>query len=412
MQTCWPKLLVAVLFSSAFIACSAEPSPPSDVPSNDAGPEREDVGAFDKEPHDGPPGDGAPLDVHVETPDGCAVPDAGCDGGVGLPGLMERRFTVALGSNGISAPVDFTVPSGARSITVVVEGDTRFLYALASLRTADGMEQVGLDPAASYGRQMAESYNVEQVGQMPGNLYQSIRLGTFTQVYPYRPGQRLPAGSMQLRVASDATAGEVTVRVFIAPEDDGRVLHLNVLAVSDTVCFGVPPSFLTQMQTIFDQARIRLAVDEVGTLPRSGLNRLTTLTEPQEGPDSEAARIARLARSRLCSSALNVFVVDSMPSGVSGLSLGTPGPVDPGSYYWGVAVRRSATDAGYARVAAHEVAHFLGLQHVQNIGVSRRVYPDPLDDTTPGSMNLMETGTRLTADQAYTLSRSALLRTR
>ena len=36
-------------------------------------------------------------------------------------------------------------------------------------------------------------------------------------------------------------------------------------------------------------------------------------------PDSEAARIARLARSRLCSSALNVFVVDSMPSGVSGL---------------------------------------------------------------------------------------------
>jgi hypothetical protein len=53
---------------------------------------------------------------------------------------------------------------------------------------------------------MATAYNTEQIGQMPGMLYQSIRLGTFTQVYPYRPGQALSAGHASLRVASD-TAG-------------------------------------------------------------------------------------------------------------------------------------------------------------------------------------------------------------
>jgi hypothetical protein len=366
-----------------------------------------DAPAVDVSPPDAPEGDASNA-----PSDGCAALGAGCDGGARLPGLTEMRFTVTIGPNGVSAPVDFIVPANARSITVVVDASPDTLVALASLRTADGVERVGLDPTASPGPAMAASYHMEQVGQMPGGLYQSIRLGAFTQVYPYRPDQPLPAGTMHLRVASDATSGQATVRIFVAPEDGSRVLHLNVIAVSDTLCFGVPPSFLAQMQAIFDQAGIGLVVDAVATLPGSGLNRLTTLTEPQEGPRSQAADLARLARSRLCSSALNLFVVDAMPSGVGGLSLGTPGPTDPGSDYWGVVIRRASTEATLARVAAHEVAHFLGLQHVQNVGVSGRVYPDPLDDTAPDPMNLMERGIHLTADQGYTLSRSALLRTR
>jgi hypothetical protein len=62
-------------------------------------------------------------------------------------------------------------------------------------------------------------------------------------------------------------------------------------------------------------------------------------------------------------------------------------------------------------VTAHEVAHFLALQHVQNRGISGKAYPDPLDDTTPGADNLMEDGTVLTPNQAFALSRSALLMT-
>ena len=106
---------------------------------------------------------------------------------------------------------------------------------------------------------------------------------------------------------------------------------------------------------------------------------------------------------------LDVFFVEGLPSGVAGLSLGTPGPPTRGSYYFGVLVRGDFPAAELARVTAHEVAHFLALQHVQNRGISGRTYPDPLDDTTPGADNLMENGTALTAGQAFALSRSALL---
>jgi hypothetical protein len=38
-------------------------------------------------------------------------------------------------------------------------------------------------------------------------------------------------------------------------------------------------------------------------------------------------------------------------------------------------------------------------------------YADPLDDTQPGQSNLMQSGTVLTPDQGFALSRSSLLTT-
>jgi hypothetical protein len=108
--------------------------------------------------------------------------------------------------------------------------------------------------------------------------------------------------------------------------------------------------------------------------------------------------------------ALDVFLVESLPFGVAGLSLGTPGPPLPGSYYHGVVLERPANDAAMARVLAHEVSHFLALQHVENRSLWGEVFPDPLDDTDPSQDNLMEDGTAITPDQAFALSRSALLR--
>ncbi len=104
-----------------------------------------------------------------------------------------------------------------------------------------------------------------------------------------------------------------------------------------------------------------------------------------------------------------MFIVESLPAGIGGLALGTPGPPVRGSYYFGVIVRGGTQWAQIARVTAHEAAHFLALQHVQNVGVSGTRYPDPLDDTAPGMPNLMESGTQLTAGQAFALSRSSLL---
>lgn len=72
-------------------------------------------------------------------------------------------------------------------------------------------------------------------------------------------------------------------------------------------------------------------------------------------------------------------------------------------------VAAAGGDAAFARVVAHEVAHFLGLQHVQNKGTSGKVYDDPLDDTNPATSNLMTNGTAITPGQIFVLQKSALL---
>ena len=316
-------------------------------------------------------------------------------------------LTGTVGGDGLSEELRFEVPASTRSVTVIVRGAPTALYALGALRTPDGVDQVAL-PTGDPGPAMTVAYNDEQIGQMPGMLYQSIRLGTFTQVYPYRPGQVLIAGSASLRVASD-TPGAVEVRILMAPDDGLRALHLNVVVVSDVVTVAQPPNFLDEVQALFASSGITVVVDQVVTLEGTAFENITQSTEPQEAPSSMSAMLPGLVRDTLDGPALDLFVVESLPTGIGGLSLGTPGPPVRGGYYYGVIVRTSVNDAQSARVIAHEVCHFLALQHVQNIGVSGEVYPDPLDDTAPGQNNLMENGTVLTADQTFALTRSWLL---
>lgn len=333
------------------------------------------------------------------------------DDGGGSPDAAQPLRDVTLNATvapgGLSEEVTFDIPASTRSVTVIVTGADGALYALGALRTPDGVDQVML-PAGDPGPAMTMAYNVEQIGQMPGNLYQSIRLGTFTQVYPYRPGQALTAGPASLRVASNMT-GPVQVRILMAPDDGARTLHLNVILVSDVLSIGDPPSFLDEVQGLLAPAGIDVVVDRVLTVEGTPLENITESTEPQEAPGSMSAMLPGLVQGMVDGPALDIFVVESLPAGIGGLSLGTPGPPVRGGYYFGVIVRTSVNDSQIARVIAHEACHFLALQHVQNTGVSGMVYPDPLDDTVPGQNNLMENGTLLTADQAFALQRSWLL---
>ena len=327
------------------------------------------------------------------------APDAG-------PPARVVVLTTAVDGSGLSPDVAFVIPPHTRSVTVVIEGDRAGLYALAGLALGDDVDRVALDPGDP-GPAMQASYRQEQIGQMPGALFQSIRLGTFTQVYPYRPGQTVVAGPASLRVASD-TAAPVRVTILM-PEDDGaRTLALNVYIVSDTLADPISEPFVAELDRIFAPAGITVVVSQVERIGGTSLERLTESTEPQEAPDSQAAMLPALVADR-DRPGLDIFFVESLPAGIGGLSLGTPGPPLRGSYYFGVIVRGGLSAVNAARVVAHEGAHFLALQHVQNVGVSGAIYPDPLDDTRPGQGNLMESGTVVTADQAFALSRSALL---
>ncbi|HEU0036146.1 MAG TPA: hypothetical protein VFQ53_36285 [Kofleriaceae bacterium] len=339
---------------------------------------------------------------------------AGCGGGDDAPPAdatpppRQVSADLAIDATGFSEPFTFVVPETTRSMTIVATGADDALYALGALQTADGVERVGLDLATPPGTAMRASYDVEQVGQMAGGLYQTIRLGTFTHVYPYRPDQAATPGEATLRIASDRP-GPVHVEVLMPEDDGGKTLHLNLIAVSETLTIPSPPSFLDELQGIFGQVGITVVIDSSVELRGTGLSTITESTEPQEAPASMSAKLPALVGSNVSAAALDVFVVDALPFGIAGLSLGTPGPPVRGSYYYGVLVRPNAADGTLAVVIAHEVSHFLALQHVTNVGVSGKIYPDPLDDTGPNQSNLMQTGSTLTPDQGFSLSRSALL---
>jgi hypothetical protein len=318
------------------------------------------------------------------------------------------EIDAVVGANGFSEPIAFDVPASTRSITIVATGANDAVYALGAFKTADGVEHVGVDLATPPGPEMRASYDTEQIGQMPGMLFQTIRLGTFTHVYPYRPDQSVIPGKATLRIASDKP-GPVRVTVLMPEDDGGKTLHVNLFVVSETLSLAQPPSFLDELQGVFAQVGITVVVDEIRDLRATGLSRITQSSEPQESPDSQSAKVTALATEPMSPTALDVFIVDSLPFGIGGLSLGTPGPPIRGSYYYGVIVRNTTNDTAMATVIAHEASHFLALQHVTNTGVSGMIYADPLDDTQAGQSNLMQSGTVLTPDQGFALSRSALL---
>lgn len=328
-------------------------------------------------------------------------------------GPPQRRVDarLSLDERGVSEPLVFEIPADTRSVAVIARGSGETLYALGALELG-GTELVGLDLSAPLADTMRERYHTEQVGLMPGDLHQSIRLGTFSHVYPYAPGQVLPAGPAALRVVSDASGGEVEVTVLMAADDGASVLHVNVLAISESLVYAGEDelAFLPEVRALLAPAGISVVVDEVASRAGTGYSELSDFTEPQETPQSQSAQLAELGRELVSSDALNVFVVDALPAGVGGLSLGTPGPADADSYYWGVVARHSADATVLGRTVAHELAHFLALQHVENRGLSGQTYADPIEDTRPGSGNLMEGGTKLTVGQAFALSRSPLLR--
>ena len=178
--------------------------------------------------------------------------------------------------------------------------------------------------------------------------------------------------------------------------------------VSDSLADPNVPAFSDELKRIFAQVDVDASITGVERLAGTELESITDFNEPQETPASQSAMLPGLVADRPAGG-LDVFFVESLVPGVAGLSLGTPGPPIRGSYYYGVIVRGGFPSVEMARITAHEVAHFLALQHVENRGISGMRYPDPLDDTTPGVDNLMEDGTVLTPGQGFAVSRSAIL---
>ena len=337
----------------------------------------------------------------------------GDDAGREEPSRRIRVDGIRFDRRGISQPIRVAVPERTRSLAVVVRGDDETLYGVAWLETSDGIEHVRLPDRIDLGMAMRLQYLEDGVGAMPGALFQRTRLGTFTMVFPDRPGVRLPPGEAVLRIATtDPTRERVAVEILLPPDDGAHLLPLNVFAVSNQFSYAGPDSvpFVAGLREILGAAGIDIAVEQVVNLPDSGLSRMSEATRPQELPDSSSAKLALVGGAMVPGDALNLFIVDTMPEGIAGWSLGTPGPPLPDTCYSGVVASHAEGDR-LPLVLAHEVAHYLGLAHPVDTAPSGATYPDPLEDTEPGGANLMSgEGVVLTRDQVWVLGRSPLLR--
>lgn len=299
----------------------------------------------------------------------------------------------------------YAVPPDTRSLTAVVSGAADALYALASFKV-DGRELVGV-PRDELVADMQTSYFDAGSAVLRGGLLQQARLGTYTLVYPYAPGQPPLRGPVELEIATTRPQAQVRIDILLPRHDGSRVLHVNLFTVSEAAPPDSSLASLAEAQAIFGQAGIQLRVDSRHTLRGTGLSDIGTLSEPWEHPGGPLARLAQLGAARASNRALNVYLVDRLPRGCDGVSLGAPGPPVPSSPYFGVVLRNDPATLGWT--FAHEVAHFLGLRHVRTVTPSGRILTDQIDDTEPAGDNLMEHGTRLSPGQIEVLQRSALL---
>lgn len=352
---------------------------------------------------------------------------AGCRSAA--PSPPPRRFAFAritFDPRGVSPPLRVPVPPRTRSIAVVVDGDPGALYALAGLETADGIDRVAAPRGLDLGAAMRAAYFEERSGQMPGALRQAIRLGLFTAVYPDRPGAPLPAGDVVLRVATSDPSRPVDVTILFpeALPAGPAVLPVVFFWWSAPRAGGAAPAvdargevaglpFVARLRSILAAGGIALRVEQVIEMSDPAYARITELSEPQEPPTSASSRLAVQVGARVTGDALNLFIVDSLPAGVGGWTLGTPGPPLPDTIYSGVVAARLDAGDELARVLAHEISHYLGLWHVEHTSRRGAAHADPLADTAPGTGNLMDEdrrGTRLTRDQGEVLRLHPLVR--
>jgi hypothetical protein len=148
--------------------------------------------------------------------------------------LLTSTLVAALGALlwGCHAPVwssaeilSYEIPPHTRSFTVVLTGAPDALYALASFKIR-GQELVGI-PRDELVVDMRDSYFDAGSAVPKGGLLQQTRLGTYTFVYPYAPGQPHLDGTVELEIATTSPQAPVGVHALMPRHDGSRVLHVG-----------------------------------------------------------------------------------------------------------------------------------------------------------------------------------------
>ena len=313
------------------------------------------------------------------------------------PRIVEA--TLAVGSDGSTEALSFTVPSGTRSVGVTASGGASDVLGVAELTLSDGADRVGITRIPV---PLLENIASQHVSMLPGDVFQEAGIGVHAFVYPNSPVDdgEMVAGEARLRLVS--TGRSVDVTVSLPPVGDGLELAVDVFVTDPDFALRRDSAALERAADLLGQAGITVRWDTVEALG---------IDEPSlgvEGPVEVRGPIAGMveAAADLGTDAIDVFVVSRLP--VSGLSPRIPGPATP-SPLRAVVVKSTTRPSDLGRVIAHELSHYLGLHHLELYTDDNRPIQDPIPDTTPGENNLMAGGTILTEGQIDVLRRSPLL---
>jgi hypothetical protein len=320
---------------------------------------------------------------------------------------------VAFGADGRSDELSFDVPAGARSVTILVEGDPAAMYALGSLRLADGVEHVEPIAVATL-RERNGSF------EGTGAEMQFPRPGTFVFQYPTLATQALPPGEATLRVVSDGSA-PARVRIY-APTGSGTVLHVALVSFSPAFPLDVEPAVIEDVRAIYEPAGISIVVDE----RVSGPTRAPIVFGPlPPAPGDAGGELVRAAQALLDGDAFPIVFTEHADDAVLGSSRGVPCPPVPENDEHAIIIDATVDSLGaddralMARIIAHELGHALGLPHLDGVNTDGTSWVDAFDDTEGLGDTIMGSALRggpippasfrISPQQVFALTRSALL---
>jgi hypothetical protein len=309
---------------------------------------------------------------------------------------------ILVGSDGLTEPIEIVVPPNTRSLAVTATGETGDIIAMASIAAADGADLVGLSDMPDLRRYLEETIGSRHMRDMPSRLRQEAGVGAYSVVIT--DPSVVTSTLVYLRLAT--TGESLDVRLELPEMDGAKTLPLDVFVVNGATEPLQPSArVLAQAASILRQAGIEVAwrVAEPLELEFGPVN--ADDVPSLDGPVSQLVAAA----APFGSDALDVFLVGDLGTGISGLAPGSPGPLLPHPL-GGVIVRWHLQSSDTAKTIAHEVAHYLGVPHIEDVRDDGTVLKDPFGDTSTGRGNLMEDGTTITTQQSETMLGSPLLR--
>lgn len=299
-------------------------------------------------------------------------------------------------TGGSTEVLTFDVPREAAALSILARSDNpETLIQLATLSFANTLP---LPVHAEDRDRMSVRFEEHEVIETPSGFVHEVQRGTYAFTYPFAPAWDLPPGPASMSFLVDG-ASKVEVEIVFVEVTDRPLLEITVFSPGSS---RLSADARRGVEAIFDEAGITVSWRE-GDLGEHVPASFADIDDRRTGSD---IRTLLAAVAMNASGGANLVIADDLPGGISGFATGVPGPHDGTGAAVAVTLRSPSETA---RLVAHEVAHLLGLRHLEDRSAQGVVVTNPITDTRADAYNLMQFGTHLTEGQIEVIRLSPLL---